>query len=208
MRYGHGRAGQWRFVEHEQRRGKIGDAPPGIFFHAAHDERTYRERQVGRQRRPIGLSHQDGGQRIRVTVWTRQKPAGQSASRYSTHPNAQTSVRLSTAFPSLLGRHVGGRAEDHARGASGRRRRRRRRPTARVRRRCWPSALARPKSSTFTVPSGATLMLAGLRSRWMMPCSCAASRASAIWRAMAGLVGRESAPRRCARRASAPRPVP
>src|SRR5258708_16609840 len=28
------------------------------------------------------------------------------------------------------------------------------------------NAFARPKSSTFTVPSGRTLMLAGLRSRW------------------------------------------
>ena len=42
------------------------------------------------------------------------------------------------------------------------------------------SAFARPKSSTFTVPSGRTLMFAGFRSRWMMPCSCAASSASAI----------------------------
>ena len=45
-------------------------------------------------------------------------------------------------------------------------------------------AFARPKSSTFTVPSARTLMFAGLRSRWMMPCSCAASSASAICRAM------------------------
>ena len=30
-------------------------------------------------------------------------------------------------------------------------------------------ALARPKSSTFTVPSGRTLMFAGFRSRWTMP---------------------------------------
>jgi hypothetical protein len=41
-------------------------------------------------------------------------------------------------------------------------------------------AFAKPKSSTFTVPSGRTLILAGLRSRWMIPCSCAASSASAI----------------------------
>jgi hypothetical protein len=40
--------------------------------------------------------------------------------------------------------------------------------------------LASPKSSTFTVPSDRTLMFAGFRSRWMIPCSCAASRASAI----------------------------
>ena len=42
------------------------------------------------------------------------------------------------------------------------------------------SALANPKSSTLTVPSSRTLMLAGFRSRWMIPCSCAASSASAI----------------------------
>ena len=41
-------------------------------------------------------------------------------------------------------------------------------------------AFASPKSRTFTVPSARTLMLAGFRSRWMMPCSCAASSASAI----------------------------
>ena len=41
-------------------------------------------------------------------------------------------------------------------------------------------AFANPKSRTFTVPSLRTLMFAGFRSRWMMPCSCAASSASAI----------------------------
>ena len=34
------------------------------------------------------------------------------------------------------------------------------------------------------MPSGRTLMFAGFRSRWTMPCSCAASSASAICRAM------------------------
>ena len=33
------------------------------------------------------------------------------------------------------------------------------------------------------VPSGRSLMLAGFKSRWMTPISCAASSASAIWRA-------------------------
>ena len=46
------------------------------------------------------------------------------------------------------------------------------------------SAFANPKSSTLTVPSSLTLMLAGLRSRWMTPASCAASSASAICLAM------------------------
>ena len=35
------------------------------------------------------------------------------------------------------------------------------------------------------MPSAVTLMLPGLRSRWMMPFSCAASSAEAIWRARA-----------------------
>ena len=30
---------------------------------------------------------------------------------------------------------------------------------------------ASPKSSTFTVPSGRSLMFAGFRSLWMIPCS-------------------------------------
>ena len=46
------------------------------------------------------------------------------------------------------------------------------------------SILASPKSSTFTVPSSRIFTLAGLRSRWMIPCSCAASSASAICVAM------------------------
>ena len=42
------------------------------------------------------------------------------------------------------------------------------------------TSFASPKSSTFTVPSSRTLIFAGFRSRWMIPCSCAASSASAI----------------------------
>ena len=57
------------------------------------------------------------------------------------------------------------------------------------------SAFARPKSSTFTVPSGRTLMFAGFRSRWMMPCSCAASSASAICFAIGSASSSGMAPR-------------
>ena len=39
---------------------------------------------------------------------------------------------------------------------------------------------ARPKSSTLMCPSLVTITLAGLRSRWTMPRSCAAARAFAI----------------------------
>ncbi len=48
--------------------------------------------------------------------------------------------------------------------------------------RSWGSrALARPKSSTLTVPPGVNLTLAGLRSRWTIPCSWASSRASGFY---------------------------
>ncbi len=105
----------------------------------------------------------------------------------STQPKAQMSARLSTARPScLLRAHVRRGAEDHARVRHRRRGDRRRIRSDPASRRCRDGsiAFASPKSSTLTVPSGRTLMLAGLRSRWMMPCSCAASSASAICRAI------------------------
>ena len=46
------------------------------------------------------------------------------------------------------------------------------------------TALARPKSRILTVSSGVIRMFAGLRSRWTIPRSCAASSASAICRAI------------------------
>ena len=69
----------------------------------------------------------------------------------------------------LFGAHVGGRAENHAFA-----RRRRRSPsatasTSRVPTRSPADALARPKSSTLTTPSGVILMFAGFRSRWTIP---------------------------------------
>ena len=102
----------------------------------------------------------------------------------STHPNAQISARLSTvlpracsgdmyaAVPRIIPACVAcsdsvGDIDALAAAA----------PTGSI-------AFARPKSRTFTVPSARTLMLAGFRSRWMMPCSCAASSASAICFAM------------------------
>jgi hypothetical protein len=97
----------------------------------------------------------------------------------STHPNAHTSVRRSTGLPracsglmyaavprmtpAYVARmlSVGDIVRDDAVASRS-------------------SIFARPKSSTFTVPSGPTLMFAGFRSRWMTPFSCAASSASAI----------------------------
>ena len=129
----------------------------------------------------------------------------------STHPNAQMSAALVDGLtPRLLRAHVSGGAE-HTR------RRRSSSPgdvmvgdavASAPRRRIGSSAFARPKSSTFTVPSGRTLMFAGFRSRWMMPCSCAASSASAICLAMGSASSTGIGPARCGRRASVPRPAP
>jgi len=52
-----------------------------------------------------------------------------------------------------------------------------------------------PKSITFTRPSRVTMMLAGLMSRWITPCACAAASASATFSAMpAALVGASRPP--------------
>ncbi len=56
-------------------------------------------------------------------------------------------------------------------------------------------ALARPKSRTLTAPSFRTLTLAGLRSRWITPAPCAASRASAIRAATSRASSRGIGPR-------------
>ena len=69
------------------------------------------------------------------------------------------------------------------------------------------SAVASPKSRTFTVPSGRTPMLPGFRSRWMMPCSCAASSASAICSRDRQRLGPNGATPRAVR-GRRPRPAP
>ena len=62
--------------------------------------------------------------------------------------------------------------------------------------RSFSIAFARPKSSTFTLSSGVILTFAGLRSRWTMPRSCAASSASVICCAILSVSSTGSGPRR------------
>ena len=87
---------------------------------------------------------------------------------YSTTPSEKMSERVIDRLAlGLLGRHVGDRADDaslagevagrHAVTSSAS-------PSS-----CASRSLARPKSSTFTRPSGVTMTLAGFRSRWVMP---------------------------------------
>ncbi|HET9372386.1 MAG TPA: hypothetical protein VFO19_19120 [Vicinamibacterales bacterium] len=66
------------------------------------------------------------------------------------------------------------------------------------------AALANPKSSTFAVPSDLTLMLAGFRSRWTMPASCAVSRATATCLAIASAWEIGSGPRAISSAKSSP----
>ena len=93
-----------------------------------------------------------------------------------------------------------------------RRRRQRRRQRDRSRR-DEPSRLEAPWPGRSRAPSrcrpARTLMFAGLRSRWTMPCSCAASSASAICaRDRQRFVERQRARARCDRASVGPRPAP
>ena len=132
-----------------------------------------------------GWTFQSGSSRVMaesVSVTVSREKAGTPVSiSYSTHPNAQMSVRRSTGRPRACSGDMYARVpmimpasvaagvatvgdcdtlgDEPAAGSM---------------------AFARPKSSTLAVPSERTLIFAGLRSRWTMPCSCAASSASAI----------------------------
>ena len=124
------------------------------------------------------------------------------------------SLRLSTGSPlRLLGAHVRRRAQDHAAAVVMRRASSCVGDDGAARRSSGRAAVRAPWRGRNRAPSpcrrARTLMLAGFRSRWMMPCSCAASSASAIWRAIGSASSSGSGPlRRCARRASALRPAP
>ena len=136
----------------------------------------------------------------------------------SRQPKAQTSLRLSASRSPALATCTR-RCQAVPRGHHGRRRDRRRcRPSGNCRTLRLPcgragvrlqrAELGQAESSTFTVPSGRNLMLAGLRSRWMIPCSWAASvlpRSPSRWavprRRLAG-------PAQSDRRGSVPRRAP
>ena len=151
--------------------------------------RTGRSRQR-RTRRRIATGVEDGnasrsGRPSRILATVSLTVAAPKAVRpasisYSTQPKAQISARWSTAAPRacsgamyvavprmtpgcVIAVVMVGECDSDA-------------DTSDI----GSSAFARPKSSTFTVPSGRSLMLAGFKSRWMTRCSCADSSASAI----------------------------
>ena len=118
--------------------------------------------------RPVRFAHAGPPRacRRRPRRRTRAAPSASRRARSRT-PRCRRACRRPAAR--LLGAHVGGGAEDHALRVS---------PTTIVgdcdrsppwHRASGADAFARPKSSTFTVPSGVILMFAGFRSRWTMP---------------------------------------
>ena len=195
-------------LQDEQRGGDVGHTTPAILGETTLKKRPNRRRDLRGERRPVGLDLQHVAS-VSLTSSPSNGRLPVSIS-YSTQPNAQMSLRLSTGSAlRLLRRHIRRRAEHHAN--TGRHRGtgdRRRRATSPVRCAVGSSAFARPKSRTFTVPSGRTLMFAGFRSRWMIP-------ARAPLRAPRRSVSRSAAPRRsgsararCAVTSPRPRRVP
>ena len=131
----------------------------GSFVSAQRKTRTTPLGRRRRQRLPIRLALEDPATMSDIVAPANaRRPVSISK---STHPNAQTSVRLSTGWPrGLLRAHVGQRSQQHARlrcvRPDGRRVRRPTRPTEPHRR------AARPKSSTLTVPCRRDLDVGGL----------------------------------------------
>ena len=191
---------------------------PRSLIRRARRRRTTRS-GVTRQRRPVRLTFDDRRQDVADVLPSNARlPVGVSK---STQPNTQTSLRLSAGLPfacsgdiyaavprimpiaviaglTIVGETVFGTSitcgpvGSLAFGAA-----------------CGGTAgFARPKSSTLTVPSSRTLMLAGLRSRCTMPCSCAASSASTICRAIARASSTGSGPRAMQSASVGPRPAP
>ena len=64
-----------------------------------------------------------------------------------------------------------------------------------------PASFARPKSTTLTTSPAVTMTLAGLMSRWTIPCSCALARPLQICSAHSTAVASGSTPP-CIRRFS------
>ena len=105
-------------------------------------------------------------------------------------------ARVHGAALGLLGRHVGGRAEEHAP------------PRSRAGTLCvgahrvdpdgsrTGTSLARPKSSTLTWPDSVIITFAGLTSRWTMPAAWAAARPRATSTAMRSASGTARRPAR------------
>ncbi len=179
--YGSGGSGSGRFIERDTRLADIAQAELGVFAQAAFEEAAKVRGRVFGERGVIGFAGEHGGERIRDGfAAAEQHFSGQEfVENDAEGPDIGAAVHDFAAR--LFRGHVGGGAEDHAGLGHGEREGGRHGGTGAAA--LDSVALARPKSRSFTMPSGVTLILAGFRSRWMMPRSWAASSAAAIWRA-------------------------
>ena len=181
-----------RGLELESRVAGVPQAPAGVLLQAAGEKLPDALRRARRQRVPVGLLVEDRGQDVRNRL-AREGPATRQhlVQNAAERPDVGAPVGLLAAR--LLGAHELGRPDDLARASKSSR-------TTVGEREMSPAsgmsiALARPKSRTLTLPSGVILMLAGFRSRWRTPFSCANSSASAIWAPMRRASAIASGPR-------------
>ena len=188
QRRGRCRAGRWRearaLLQHEQRGGDVGHATPAILGETTLQKRANRRRHLRRERRPVRVDLQHVRERV-ADVLAVERTRCRSASRTARTRTPRCRCACPPRVPSL----APGPCRPRCRGS---------RPTpviiagevivgdvgdARRHRRVsrLPDAPSRARSPAPSPCRPArTLMFAGFRSRWMMPCSCAASSASAI----------------------------
>ena len=151
-----------RFVEFDPDVGNVVVSPFRVLRKAAPEHIADARRAC-----PAGNSVQSGSRLVMAPSTSADESPGNDRQpvsiSYSTQPNAQISVRRSTGSPracsGLMYATVpitAPSAVDSTPDPVG--------PGSR-----GASNFATPKSSTFTVPSGAILMLAGFRSRWTIP---------------------------------------
>ena len=153
----------------------------GILGEAPQQKPSNRDWRRLRQRSPVRLALEHLRNRVRDGVSRERKPAGQHLVEQAAEcPDVGTLVDRKAAR--LLGAHVGGGADDAPPPPTSVT------PGVRV----WPDGtdrrrrrISRGRSPALSRRrAGVILMFAGFRSRWTMPFSCAASRASAICRAI------------------------
>ena len=184
-----------RRADDEPRRRDVGHTQGAILLQAPLEQGADCRRNVTRKRIPVRVETHDGPQHVGDAVAWEGPPSGQHLVEHGAE-RPDVAAPIDGIAPRLFRRHVGRRAENYAAHRLGRGGNRRRvAGNARPAPSASGTTFARPKSSTLTVPSGRILMLAGFRSRWTMPASCAASRASTICLAMARASATDGRPR-------------
>ncbi len=158
------------------------EPPRGVLLQAALDHLAHPVRNTS--------GGSSGGRIVEdgLTADRRRPGKGARAGQHLVQHRAEAEevgARVHPLAPDLLRRHVPRRAEDGARPGAARR------GAAVVSSRpcddgssAASTALAIPKSSSFAWPSRVRKTFSGLRSRWAMPCSCAAASPAATWAAM------------------------